>query len=118
MNSVQLIGRATRDPQSGSTGTGTAVASFTLAVDNMNDSASFINCVAYGKTAEAVTKFVRKGNLIGVSGRLNQRVYNKEDGTKVNIVEVVCESLDLLEKKPVEKPEEAKKPEKAKKSKK
>lgn len=107
MNKVVLIGRAVREPELRKTGAGTDVAVFTLAVDNntKEKSTSFLSICTYGKLAsEVVAKFVRKGLLLGISGRLNQRVYEKEDGEKINIVEVICEDLDILEKKPVEEP--------------
>ena len=102
MNSVSLIGRATREPESRKTNSGTNVAVFTVAVDGFNDSTSFINCVAYGKIADVIVNCVRKGSLIGVAGKLNQRTYEASEGSKRSVVEVIADNIDLLEKKPEE----------------
>lgn len=103
MNSVLLIGRATRDPEMFDTNAGNQVARITLAVDGYNDATSFITCVAYSKTAEVVGKFVRKGSQIGITGRLNQRTYENSEGKKTSVTEVICDNVDLLEKKPEDK---------------
>ena len=114
MNTVNLIGRLTRDPECSKTTTGTSTASFTLAVDGRNDSTSFIPVIAYGTPADVIAKYVHKGNLLGVTGRLNQRTFEKSDGDKKFVVEVVCDNITLLEKKPTEEANE--KPKKSKKN--
>ena len=104
INRVVLVGRLTRDPELRKT-INSAVASFTIAVDNRlkgpngEKTTSFIPCVAWNQQAENTVKFVRKGSLVGVEGRLNQRTYDSKDGRKVQIIEVICDSVQFLEPK-------------------
>ncbi|MBE6124128.1 MAG: single-stranded DNA-binding protein [Erysipelotrichaceae bacterium] len=103
INRVVLVGRITRDPELRRTSTGTPVVSFTLAVDNRfapRDSertADFISCIAWSNAAEVMEKYVKKGALLGVDGRLQTRTYDGKDGKRVYITEVVCESLRMLD---------------------
>lgn len=105
INRVVLVGRITRDPELRRTSTGTPVVSFTLAVDNRfapkdsERSADFISCIAWNNTAEVMEKYVKKGALLGVDGRLQTRTYDGRDGKKVYVTEVVCESLRMLDSK-------------------
>ena len=106
MNSVTLTGRLVRDPQVRyAPQNQMAVANFTLAVDRMRgrdgqeQTADFPDIVAFGKTAEIIEKYTSKGSLIGVSGRLQSRTYEK-DGRKVFVTEVVAERVELLGRKP------------------
>lgn len=105
INRVVLVGRLTRDPELRRTANQTAVASFTVAVDNLtkdaqgNRTTSFIPCTAWNTTAEFVQKFAHKGSLVGVEGRLNQRSYQNKEGRNVQVIEVICDSVQLLEKK-------------------
>lgn len=114
MNSVLLIGRATRNPDSINTESG-AMATLTVAVDGVKDT-SFIPVVMYNKTAEVTLKYVHKGSLIGITGRLRQHTYETSEGAKRSVIEVICDNLDLLEKKPEEKKSEAKPTKKSKKT--
>ena len=104
INRVVLVGRLTRDPELRKT-INSAVASFTIAVDNRlkgpngEKTTSFIPCVAWNQQAENTVKYVRKGSLVGVEGRLNQRTYDSKDGRKVQIIEVICDSVQFLEPK-------------------
>lgn len=104
INRVVLVGRLTKDPELRKT-INSAVASFTLAVDNRlkgpngEKTTSFIPCVAWNQQAENTVKFVRKGSLVGVEGRLNQRTYDSKDGRKVQVIEVICDSVQFLEPK-------------------
>ena len=104
INRVVLVGRLTRDPELRKT-ISSAVATFTIAVDNRlkgpngEKTTSFIPCVAWNQQAENTVKFVRKGSLVGVEGRLNQRTYDSKDGRKVQIIEVICDSVQFLEPK-------------------
>lgn len=103
INRVVLVGRLTRDPELRRTANGTAVTSFSLAIDNRGardgeKSTSFFNIVCWNQTAENVAKYVRKGSLVGVEGRLQQRSYEK-NGAKVSIVEIVADSVQFLEPK-------------------
>lgn len=105
INRVVLVGRLTRDPELRNTTSGNAVCSFTLAVDNRtkgqdgSKTASFIPCVVFSQQAENVSQFVRKGSLVGIEGRLNQRSYDRKDGTKATVIEVLCDSVQFLEPK-------------------
>ena len=104
INRVVLVGRLTRDPELRKT-INSAVASFTIAVDNRlkgpngEKTTSFIPCVAWNQQAENTVKFVRKGSLVGVEGRLNQRTYDSKDGRKVQIIEVICDTVQFLDPK-------------------
>lgn len=104
INRVVLVGRLTRDPELRRTQNGAAVTSFTVAVDNrfsrdQENSASFINIVCWNQTAEFVAQYIKKGNLVGVDGRLQQRSYENKDGIRVNVVEVIADSVQGLEPK-------------------
>lgn len=104
INRVVLVGRLTRDPELRRTNSGLAVASFTIAVDNRvkaggEKSASFIPCTVWNQTADNVAKFTRKGSLVGIDGRINQRSYDNKEGKKVSILEVICDSVQFLEPK-------------------
>ena len=103
INRVVLVGRITGEPELRRTSTGAAVVSFTLAVDNRfqrdnERSADFISCIAWNQTAEFMEKYVHKGDLLGIDGRLQTRNY-ESNGKKVYVTEVVCESLRLLQSK-------------------
>ena len=100
MNSVCLIGRLTKDVQERRTQNGTAVISFTLAVDRRkkDDGADFIPCIAWDKAAETIAKYVHKGDLFGVTGYIQTRSYEK-DGRRNYTTEVVTTSFQFLEHK-------------------
>jgi single-strand DNA-binding protein len=103
LNRVILIGRTTRDVDFRRTSNGTPVASFTLALDNRfvlkdgKPSTDFISCVAWSNTAETMEKYVRKGALIAIEGRIQTRNYDNKDGNRVYITEVVVENMRMLE---------------------
>lgn len=110
INRVVLVGRLVRDPELKRTTSGVSVASFTVAVDNWvkaggEKSASFIPCTVWNQAADNVAKFTRKGSLVGIDGRLNQRSYDSKEGKKVYVVEVVCDSVQFLEPKGTKGPE-------------
>lgn len=104
LNRVILIGRLTQDPELRYTGSGTAVASFTLAVDRMRTSQSgeretdFINIVVWQKQAELCAQYLHKGRLAAVDGRLQIRSYENREGQKVRVAEVVAESVRFLDR--------------------
>lgn len=100
MNSVCIIGRLTKDVQERRTQNGTAVVSFTLAVDRRKkeDGADFINCIAWDKSAETIARYVHKGDLFGVTGYIQTRSYEK-DGRKNYATEVVTTGFQFLERK-------------------
>ena len=103
LNKVILIGRTTREVELRRTSNGTAVATFTLAVENRfvlkdgKTSTDFISCVAWANTAEIMEKYVRKGALIAIEGRIQTRNYDNKDGNRVYITEVVVENMKMLE---------------------
>ena len=105
MNQVMLIGRLTKDPEVRYTATSQlAVARFSVAIDrgkdkNGNDAgADFPNIVCFGKTAELVEKYVRKGQMVGITGRIQTGSYEK-DGQKVYTTEVVADRVEFLSPK-------------------
>lgn len=101
-NKTILIGRTTKDVDLRKTTSGKAVASFTLAVENRyvlkdnKPTTDFISCVAWNKTAEIMDKYVKKGTLIVVEGRIQTRNYDDKNGNKVYVTEVVCENMRML----------------------
>ena len=105
LNKVILIGRTTKEVELRRTSSGTAVSTFTLAVDNRfvlkdgKPSTDFISCVAWANTAETMEKYVRKGSLIAIEGRIQTRNYDNKDGNRVYITEVVVENMRMLESK-------------------
>lgn len=107
MNKVELVGRLTRDPEVRYT-TGenaNAIARFSVAVNRRfknaegNYDADFINCVAFGKTAEFIEKYFRKGMAIGLTGRIQTGSYTNKDGQKVYTTDVVVEETEFVESK-------------------
>ena len=103
INRAVLTGRLTRDPELRYTTSGTAVVSFTLAVDrqfrnqNGDRDADFINCVIWRKSAENFSNFTHKGSLVGIDGRIQTRNYENQQGQRVYVTEVVVENFALLE---------------------
>ena len=99
LNHVTIMGRLTRDPELRRTGSGVAVASFTVAVDRDfggrdggEKETDFIDCVAWRQTGEFVSKYFTKGRMIVVSGRLQIRSWNDKDGNKRRTAEVVADN--------------------------
>ena len=110
MNKVILMGRLTRDPEVRySQGeTPLAIARYTLAVDRRNarsnnggdeQTADFINCVAFGRAGEFAEKYFRKGTKIAVSGRIQTGSYTNKDGVKVYTTEVIVDEQEFAESK-------------------
>lgn len=104
MNSVQLVGRFTRDPEVRYSDGGATIASFSLAVDRRFKSengptADFPNCVAFGKTAEFIEKYFRQGMRIGIQGRIQTGSYTNQEGTKIYTTDVVVENCEFVESK-------------------
>lgn len=103
MNRVVLVGRLTRDPDLRYTPKGDAVANFNMAVQRPftnqqgNRDADFINCVVWRRQAENLANYMKKGNLIGVDGRIQSRSYEGQDGKTVYVTEVMAESIQFLE---------------------
>lgn len=110
MNSVNLTGRLTRDPEVRYTADQKAVARFSIAVDRHTrpgeeKQADFPNIVAFGKTAERVETFLNKGRMVGISGRIQTGSYVNKDGVKVYTTDVIAERVDFLDSKGSQMPE-------------
>ena len=103
MNSASLVGRLTRDIELRYTQAGKAVGSFTLAVNRSftnqqgEREADFINCVIWGKGAETLANYTRKGHQLGVVGSIMTRNYENQQGQKVYVTEINVKDFDLLE---------------------
>lgn len=103
INNTTLTGRITRDPEVKAIGQGSAVCSFTLAVNRTFKNqqgeyeADFINCQAFGNTAQRMQQYVRKGNLLGVTGRIQTRNYENNMGQRVYVTEVIANNITFLE---------------------
>lgn len=100
MNSVNIIGRLGRDPETRYTGGGDAVSNFSIAVDNGfgdKKKTSWFKVTAWKKTAESVQKYLRKGSKVAVSGRLEERSWQDKGGEKRTSVEIVAERVDFLD---------------------
>ena len=99
-----IMGNVTRDPELRAVSSGTQVCSFSVAVNRSfkggdgenKESVSFINCTAWGKAAEIISQYAKKGTGIMVSGRLEQRSYEAKDGSKRSTTEVVVEDFNFL----------------------
>ena len=105
MNTITLLGRLTKNPEARYTSTGKAVTLFTLAVNRPYTNsdgqreADFINCQAWGKTAEVVGNHVSKGDRLLVEGRLQIRGYTDKEGVKRYATEVVVNRVEFIEQK-------------------
>lgn len=98
LNHITIMGRMTRDPELRRTGSGVAVANFTVAVDrdfgsNGEKETDFIDCVAWRQTGEFVNKYFAKGSMIVVSGCLQIRSWTDKDGNKRRTAEVVADNV-------------------------
>lgn len=105
INNVTLIGRLTRDAELRFTPSNIATAQFNIACNrnfkNANDEydADFINCVMWREQAERFCNWTRKGMLVGITGRIQTRNYENNDGKRVYVTEVVAENFQVLEKR-------------------
>lgn len=110
MNKVFEIGRNTKDIDLRATASGTSVASFSIAVKRNFKNAQgeydsdFFECIAFNKLAETISKYVKKGDLIGIEGRLQTRTYDDKEGKKHYITEIVVEGIEFLQQKKQEEP--------------
>ena len=102
MNKVFLIGRLTRDPELRYTGSNTAVASFSLAVNrnftnaNGEREADFINIVVWRKQAENVKNYLSQGSQVAIDGRIQTRSYDDQNGQRRYVTEVVADNVEFL----------------------
>ena len=105
INRIVLIGRLTANPELRYTANNTAVTSFTLAVDrnfkneNGNKEADFINIVAWNKKAELIHQYLKKGDRLGISGRLQVRKYQNERGENRYVTEIIADEVEFLNSK-------------------
>lgn len=104
INRVVLVGRLTKEPELRTTPSGAKVCQYTLAVNRTRKAdgqpeADFINCVSWNKTAELMNQYLSKGALIGIEGRIQTRSYDNQQGQKVYVTEVICDSVAFLEPK-------------------
>lgn len=105
INNVVLVGRLTRDPELRYTPSNVAVATFSLAVNrNFKNQAGdretdFISCIMWRQQAENFANWLKKGALVGITGRIQTRSYDNQQGQRVYVTEVVAESFQTLEKK-------------------
>lgn len=106
INQVTLVGRLTRDPDLRYTPDGKAVSNITLAVNRHYKNASgeidadFVQCILWGKTAENTVNYCKKGAVIGVTGRIQTRHYDNQEGKRIYVTEVVAEGVRFLSSKP------------------
>lgn len=102
MNTVNLIGNLTRDPEVRYTLQNLAVCTFTIAINRGRDKdgndrgADFPRVTVYGKTAENCGKYLAKGRKVGIAGRLQTGSYTKQDGTKLYTTDVIAHSVEFL----------------------
>lgn len=105
MNKVCLTGRITKDVELRYTETGTAVARFNIAVARNYKNTSgeydtdFITCVVYRKTAEILKEYISKGDLLGITGRIQTRNYKDNDNKTVYVTEIIADNVDFLHTK-------------------
>lgn len=103
INNVVLVGRTTKDPELRYTSSNVAVATFSLAVNrtfkdaNGERETDFINCVIWRQQAEYLANWAKKGVLIGITGRIQTRSYENQQGQRVYVTEVVAENFQMLE---------------------
>ena len=106
VNRVVLVGRLVKDPELRKTNSDVSFATFTLAVDNRmrdadgNRGTIFIDCRVFREQAENLVKATRKGSKVAVDGSLNQRNFERRDGTKGKVIEIVVDSVTFLDPNP------------------
>ena len=106
VNRVVLVGRLAKDPELRKTASDISFATFTLAVDNRVREADgtrgtiFIDCRVFREQAESLVKATRKGSKVAVDGSLNQRNFERRDGTKGKAIEIVVDSVTFLDPNP------------------
>lgn len=102
INKVILMGRLTRDPEMRHTNSGTPVTTFSIAINSgygENQRTDFVNCLAWNKTAEFVTKYFTKGKMIIVIGRITTRSWETQDGKRAYATEVIANEVNFGESK-------------------
>lgn len=99
LNKIIISGRLTKDPELRKTQSNKSVANFTVAINHKynKEVTDYFNCIAWEKTADIVEKFLGKGNRVFVSGRMESRTYDKSDGTKMQIWELIVEDIEPID---------------------
>lgn len=107
INNVVLVGRLTRDPELRYTNSNVAIVNFNLAVNRTftnqqgQREADFINVVLWRKSAETLAQYAKKGTLLGITGRIQTRNYENQQGQRVYVTEVVADNFQLLESRQI-----------------
>lgn len=97
MNKTMLLGRVTKDIDLRFGKDGMAIAKFSVAVNRMKKGESdFINCIAFGKTAETIANYMKKGSQIGIEGHIQTGSYTNKDGNKVYTTDVIVDRFDFV----------------------
>lgn len=110
MNHITITGRTTADLELKQLQSGASVTEFSVAVKRSFKNANgeyesdFFNCVAFSKSAETISRYVKKGDMIGIEGRLQTRSYTNKEGRKINVTEIIVESFEFLQSKKQEEP--------------
>lgn len=99
MNKTCLVGRLTAKPELRYTQSNKSVVRFTVAVNRQGEGADFINCTAWGKTAENIANYLDKGSMISVEGRIQTGSYTNNQGQKIYTTDIVAESVQFLSNK-------------------
>lgn len=116
LNSINLIGRLVSDPELRKTNSDISFATFTIAVDNPTKEADgtrgtcFLDCRIFREQAENLVKYTKKGHKIGISGSVNQRNFERKDGTKGKSIEVIVDNVEFLEPKAAQVPDQEEQP--------
>lgn len=96
INSVTIVGRSTKDVELKTTTGGTNLATISLAVNHLDDLTSYFDVVCFGKTAENVAKYVKKGRQVVVSGRLQRRKWQTKEGENRYSVEIIANQVQFI----------------------
>ena len=110
MNKVIIIGRNTKDIELRQTPSGVSAIEFSIAVKRTFKNANgeyesdFFDCIAFSKLAETISRYVKKGDQVGIEGRLQKRNYTNKDGKKVYVTEIVAENVEFLQSKKSDEP--------------
>lgn len=107
MNKLFAIGRLTADPEVKDVKE-TKLCAFVLAVPKTKEETDFFRCVAWGKTAEIIGKYLKKGSKIGIEGSLHTRTYETKDKQKAYTWEILVDGIDFMDSKPAASKEEKK----------
>ena len=114
LNRTMLVGRLVKDVESRVTQSGTSIANFSIANNRSytkngekSEQVSFFECIAWGKLGDIIAQYCKKGQLIGLDGRLQQRSWDDSEGKKHYKVEVIVENFQFLSPKSQEKKEES-----------